>query len=699
MLSVGSRAKTARPGRESAKLSRKMSTHQAIRTPPMATVKIKRTRMVSILSLDARIVSISFPLSTWTGSDEENYGQSSSSLSPVPSNLSSRQSPSPPVSPPTALSPVRQRSGDPRVRGAASSGQDNARGQGLTPTEHFSRQAALRHQIQPFLVTQHEIIDHLNATNYDVNAAYVRWQARHAWVTQEAERINRERRERVTAAQLEAEATERDGEMDTPDIPDSVQYRRFENPEQERSQAVNYLRTSINAGQGVEEPIHLSRSEATVLLEVADWDIMTAIDILNEQEGALGSVFRPFSRLRRTTEVVLEQDERLALLTSLTGRGDWWSLQQHLRRQNWDYVAAVAAWQKSGIPVLIHPKMGKGRDQETYALGMRQLVDGDVATLPEDNGQEEPIDDGSSESSDHWLMRASGDEDSHSSNDDSDSGDSDKNHKLRRGHLVDRDTDTARLGCPDPTKFIIEYFANEHYWSTVFRNKNFRWSNFDAEGVDDVERPIFNFNDQAHLDVLNAWRRQSFSRITGIRQRPASREWLPVEEDFIYELHRELYEELQREFPDVDPAELLPFIVTSKHKVEWTDRFNKQFAGTIQNSSDEPRPARKRGAIDIHRARMESIIRDFKVKRNVPRPPRETKFQLSGRQGRGKNKKPGRTNSAEEEEKPSEKKSKTDQKDGDDHLSGDAKSKNTRGGSHHSGGRGRGSGRGRGDGK
>ena len=100
------------------------------------------------------------------------------------------------------------------------------RGNATATAERFRRQGVLREMIhaRPNLVTQHEIVEHLDATGYDVDAAYVRWQAHHIWATQEAERINQERRKAVEPAGLEDE-DEEEGEAEEEEVKQTVKKR------------------------------------------------------------------------------------------------------------------------------------------------------------------------------------------------------------------------------------------------------------------------------------------------------------------------------------------------------------------------------------------------------------------------------------------------------------------------------------------
>jgi hypothetical protein len=163
---------------------------------------------------------------------------------------------------------------------------------------------------------------------------------------------------------------------------------------------------------------------------------------------------------------------------------------------------------------------------------------------------------------------------------------------------------------------FIEYIHNGKYKAHAFRHKRYRWSS--EHGQDRLE---FDFNNQGNINHLNNWRREILRRKTGnMTNRPQSTHWLEVEDDFLYDLHRELWDELIAEHPDENPQDFLPLPVPASRQREWASRFNEEFEGTLQEGSDEIRPHRSFGAINTHRHRVQRIINDFRLERNNPHP-------------------------------------------------------------------------------
>jgi hypothetical protein len=124
-----------------------------------------------------------------------------------------------------------------------------------------------------------------------------------------------------------------------------------------------------------------------------------------------------------------------------------------------------------------------------------------------------------------------------------------------------------------------------------------------------------------NIHHLNNWQREIFRRKTGnMTSRPQSTSWLEVEDDFLYDLYRRIWDELITEHLDDNCKNFLPLPVPASRQREWARRFNEEFEGTAQKGSDEIRPHRSYGAINTRRHRAQGITNDFRLKRNNPHP-------------------------------------------------------------------------------
>ena len=444
------------------------------------------------------------------------------------------------------------------------------------------RRLALRNRIAPHPVTSEQLENHLNATGWDVDRAYQRWYTEHQEALAAVGRGELIRPSFSLRLRADDEESKKVDSQASPDSADFIPYPHDAVPERERRRLVSFLQELVEEARALEGTVQLKRSEAIMLLQEAGWDVIQARELYLEHQFALEEFVNSYNHFQGPTQLRSEQDDRLSRLIHMTGRRDIDSLDAHLRRHNYNFIAAVVAWQKSGIPAI------------------------KSAEWPEIEGQL-PVQDNvgwSSENpSDIEELQKEG------------KGAEQDKDVVKYVTTINPDRLGANKGVPDHTKMIIEHIRNGKYSARVFKHRKYDWS---GKGSDDL--PKFDWNKQKDVNVLNNWRREIFARVDGITTHPRSIPWVEAEDDFIYDLHRELWDELMAEQPDADPQSLLPLPVPASRLREWAQRFNDEFGGIVQAGSEDPRPNRSAGAINTRRHRVQRIIDDFRLERNNPRP-------------------------------------------------------------------------------
>lgn len=209
-----------------------------------------------------------------------------------------------------------------------------------------------------------------------------------------------------------------------------------------------------------------------------------------------------------------------------------------------------------------------------------------------------------------------------------------KNLDRKQGFLLDHDTGTMLKGTSKPTKFSLEYIQKGKWHQNLFRHSNFVWS--DDDDSDNTSKPnkrrakksagkfgTFDWDDQDHIEILNNWRRQARVRATFENNREPSQRFSQEELDFLYQLSKELWEDLKQRHPDYDPEDLLPFNVSGEVKKDWTERFNKRFEGRVIPPNTKPIRHRNTNALMTQRHRYKKLQEDFKLTEPKPRGKRE----------------------------------------------------------------------------
>lgn len=456
---------------------------------------------------------------------------------------------------------------------------------------------------------------HLRATNWDVDAAYARWVADRQRVLNPAPPAPSSSTSSSSSSSENSDEDisegEEDAKSDTSSTPLANRIPFNANYEQERRDAALALRLHVQ--ESSMNTATLSPSEAVLFMHLSSWDLGEAVARFISLRNARRSL-RIFDHMRTRvhqdidrddTMALQEQDERLAEFINITGRADWYSLRVCLQEHDWNLLAAISFWFMIGVRP-VRPPRSEGVD------GVRLDVNLQPMRVPEGNEWEAPLieDDEWGPEPDYFGL----DDDEGSSSE----GEGIRMNRARKdGFLIissQSERQTAKRGLPNPRKFLVEYIQKGRYWYNRFRReKKLKWPELGDDPDADDGLELFDWNNQQHVDWLNNWRRQSRVRSTGLKSRPQSQHWTQEEMDFLYALTKELLEDARRENPGVPDDDLLPMTITTEKKGEWAERMNKRFKGKTPAGASGPRDARNASALMTQRARMQSMVDDFKV--------------------------------------------------------------------------------------
>ena len=136
-------------------------------------------------------------------------------------------------------------------------------------------------------------------------------------------------------------------------------------------------------------------------------------------------------------------------------------------------------------------------------------------------------------------------------------------------------------------------------------------ADYPTDGTLDPRRKIpFDSYNQKHVDELNEWLRENYTRITGFNRRPRSQQWSEEEQERFIELHEAELQRLLQANPGQRRKKLCPFKVNAGLLDSWLKALNDEF---------HPGDAVKRNgtALLTQRSRMRAIVKRYRVKRDV----------------------------------------------------------------------------------
>ena len=385
-----------------------------------------------------------------------------------------------------------------------------------------------------------------------------------------------------------------------------------QNPEQERRLAALLLRNTLMTHHG--RKARLSITEAILLCHLADWDLGVAVEDFENKDKALDRLHIHFDRMRSSEGTKPSRDidingaqerqsERLAILMSITTRTDWGSLQNFLAKEQFDLISALERWYKYGITVATTKADKKKTSKDVFSNEIPLPFPADCVADPQ-------LNDGAWADEFGFYQQVA-------------DYDGDQNliplPPLRED---DRHRVFGTLLFPDRTTLQRGNFHVEDYFVVEAINKNkyvharfsknefkkksggalFKWPKLgagygeditpsdDEDDTDEEEKTkkkrktyvTFSFNDPQHLALLNNWRRQIFSRTTGVLMRAGSQQWQPVELAKLYQLVDDYWTEyvLDKGLEDDD------YLPVSRKKLEfWAEELDECFIGTCPGST------------------------------------------------------------------------------------------------------------------
>lgn len=545
---------------------------------------------------------------------------------------------------------------------SASEPRTRRRQERLLLREQDIRIQQLRDLLHPQITNQDILRLYLEESRWDVARAHSRW-------TRDRERI-------LAGAESDVDddddslsslstSSESDNAEEDPDahINERINLRQAledlplcDNIEQERRDAALAFRIRV---EEVYDAV-LSRSEAILLMNLARWDLGLALATFESHAEARDRLRVAYDGMRDDTDNVDEQSARIAALLDVTERPDWLSIKLFLKGLRWNLVHAVVRWYQEGIM----PFKEEGLHdipQTRPHFAMRVDETGKLRQKPAKN-----------------ACRAAPEVDQEAWNDEStdytNPGDEDPPEPIEHGQAYGRTyshakTDNKRPpgfiihaganktiapGPWDPSKLLIEYIFGGQYKYNIFKNSKYRFPDRDQEGSEDDDaasddddgspspstkssRPTksrkgrsskppkaeakkvkptvpFDFSIRAHLNDLNNWRRQNFSRVRGDVLRASAQQWTTSELEFFYSLNAEWLAGLKAEFPTVTRRQILEqATIPSATKEDWARRMNERFTGTTPEGATEPRWDRKATALVTMRGRWPKLFVHFRV--------------------------------------------------------------------------------------
>lgn len=473
--------------------------------------------------------------------------------------------------------------------------------------------------------------------------------------------------------------------------------------EQEHRDGALALRQQIHEATGD----LLSRTQAVFLMQLADWDIGIAYTEFKGLKDARCRLHAHFDETRsKLPQVVVkekgndqyQQDRRLGLLVTITGRSDWWSCYLFLKERHYDLPRTILDWYITGIPPVAHAN---------DSTGYGRRVDSDLRPIPMPSlGSTQPLPNQDLDWEAEPLVYA-------------EDGDCpgyarEKLAKIDRkrvqASVINERHRPVKVGEEDPSLFLFEYIKKQVYQHNRFTRGLFLWPELAWLSVNNqednpsasptsstpspppkarktgdnkrkklikprkdglsYENPVpFAFIKQNHVNCLNEFRRQNASRASGEMLRDHAQHWSESELGTLWWMHLEDLCRRRAQYSDKTDEELMGMKLGRGVLQDWTTRINQKYVGTkqkvrkgqkAQKGSDEPRVARNPNGVNTQRSRTPRIFRRFNVKPAEEKGDGVDKGPKRPRDDKGKEKEAERTQEQEQEQKSNEEEGQTD---------------------------------------
>jgi hypothetical protein len=383
------------------------------------------------------------------------------------------------------------------------------------------------------------------------------------------------------------------------------------NREEQRREVIRLLRDLVNIGRDQNNQITLTVAEAALSLLLEGWDVEATVLRWRQPDIIRWQLHHNLDHLRLSTSNRVEIDDRLARMVILTGRNDWYSVQEFLKARNQDLMMGILLWYRNGIPVV---KAEGWDDPAKRYAGRRLAFDGEpLSPMPTDAEARAMNVPG-----DKWpfmeltfkpagpqpaerlaqppkVMKA-------------------KPSKRVPGFIFDPDEEAPVLGAVVPSKFIVDYIQDGKYRINGFEWAKYWRDEFPESETNKRSNPVFDFARQPHVSHLGSWRRQNQARITQKLKRERAQKFCKEETGFLFDLCEDILQKQLANNPGKTREDLLPLRFTGGAADALEDDFNEQFEGNRPGGAKEPRHHRSGMSLRIKASRDPKISKAFKLK-------------------------------------------------------------------------------------
>lgn len=410
----------------------------------------------------------------------------------------------------------------------------------------------------------------------------------------------------------------------------------------------------VRLGHQANAPLPHENTTIIAFLHAHQWDLERAVEAYHVNGGNLDEYRRHGANLRSRNPTQYQRDQRLAEFLSWVSIDSLHSAREHLRRHNWDVARAADDWVRLGHVPIMRPSAVRDRSLiwPLESQGMRSVS---VEYGP-DNDDLYRHDDTIPDSESYDFERQGGrkpdpnpawantttaqPENVPNPPEYSDKRDRRGRFVHRQGFVIDENRRPPRVNCPNPVKLrdeVIhrgEYHTIWHFPGFDHRGRSrllLRW--YDSDSDDEKPnahqgRAEFDWRaSQGHVKRLTQDRNQFYLRET---QQPVRETVVPYHELELQWLWERTSREVERfaqmyRLNTLEHGRGLPPKFLGAVKASWEADYNLRFQGqtTVDgvNLGPTPRPWRSGRSLIMQLGRMDNVVEDFLVARNVPYTP------------------------------------------------------------------------------
>lgn len=387
------------------------------------------------------------------------------------------------------------------------------------------------------------------------------------------------------------------------------------NQEEQRREAMRLLQAVINIDRDPNNRLILTLTEAYFTLILTGWDVEAAALRWASEDVIRWQIHHTFDHFRSSTTNQVGIDERTALFVHATGRDDWHSIRDFLAAHNQQFMRAIRAWYRSGMPVV---RTFGWNNPARLHVGRRVTYEGvPRSPMPSDNDVLPMHVTGSVWAPDETTFRPAGEP---------------PNDPLaqpleilrtttkrKRGFCFMPEGDAPRAGGIMPQHFSIDYLQNGKYVPNGFPWKNWYRPDLPESDFNRSTNPIFNEHNPHHIAVLGKWIRQQRSRAEGTLKRATPQDFSGKEKKLLFDLCKAHLENVLANNPGKTAADFRPLEfrkgATQKLEKDFNEAFEgKVFPGEQSGTFSEPRRRRTGTALKVKCSRMKKFRAAFGFK-------------------------------------------------------------------------------------